>query len=124
MSSKVVYRLCLAIEKIDQIFDICEEKGTVEALKDEKLAKPAIMKHFDVIHQQFEKMEKAQEYKTLSRFDQKDLKGIRSIRNWSSHDYDNIENEIIEKIIREILPNFKKSIQEVLKETKKDLQKD
>ncbi|WP_229770931.1 HepT-like ribonuclease domain-containing protein [Campylobacter portucalensis] len=79
------------------------------------------MKYFDVIYQQFEKLEKDQEYGVLDKINKDDLNGLRRVRNYSSHDYDNIENEIIEDAIRNNLPKFKKNIQEVLKETKKEL---
>lgn len=121
---KAVRRLELAIEKIEDIENICKIKGVKKALEDESILKPAIMKHFDIIHQQFEKLEKDQEYKILSKFDKDELKGLRQVRNWSSHDYDNIENEIIEKTIHMKLPKLKENIQEVLEEIKKELCKD
>ncbi|PPB66125.1 HepT-like ribonuclease domain-containing protein [Campylobacter hyointestinalis] len=124
MSNKIIYRLELAIEKIDQVFEVCKPKGITAALKDELLTKPAIMKHIDVVYQQFDKLEKAQEYHVLDKFSKDDLKGIRNIRNWSSHDYDNIQNEIIENVIRTNLPKLKQNLQKVLEETKKELCKD
>lgn len=48
MRNKTITRLELAIQKIDQIFEICKPKGVTEALKDELLKKPAIMKHIEV----------------------------------------------------------------------------
>ena len=62
MSDKVIYRLELAITRIDQIFEICKPRGVTTALEDELLAKPAIMKHIDVVSEQFKKLEKAREY--------------------------------------------------------------
>lgn len=106
------------------LLEVCRPRGVAAALEDELLAKPAIMKHFDVIHQQFEKLEKAQEYNILSKIDKDDLKGLKQVRNWSSHDYDNIENEIIEHAIHTKLPKLKENIQKVLKETKKDMCED
>ncbi|WP_258523502.1 HepT-like ribonuclease domain-containing protein [Campylobacter hyointestinalis] len=117
--SSCIKRLETAVEKIEEIEKICNLKGVAKALEDELLAKPAIMKHFDVIHQQFEKLEKAQEYNILSKIDKDDLKGLKQVRNWSSCDYDNIENEIIEHAIHTKLPKLKENIQKVLKETKK-----
>jgi len=37
---KIIYRLELAVEKIDQVFEICKPKGVTAALEDELLAKP------------------------------------------------------------------------------------
>lgn len=119
--SKAIRRLETAIEKIEAIEQICSIKGVTKALEDESILKPAIMKHFDVIHQQFKKLERDQEYKVLSKFDKVELRGVRDMRNISSHDYDNIQNEIVEETIRKDLPKLKESIQEVLKETKKEL---
>jgi len=118
---KIIYRLELAVEKIDQVFEICKPKGVTAALEDELLAKPAIMKHIDVVYQQFKKLEEAQEYHILDKFKKEDIKGIRDIRNWSSHNYDNIQNEIIEDVIRTDLPNLKENLQKVIKETKQEL---
>jgi len=42
------------------VFLICEN-GVVAALKDELLTRPAVMKHIEVLHQQFEKLENAGE---------------------------------------------------------------
>lgn len=122
--SSCIKRLETAVEKIEEIEKICKLKGVAKALEDESILKPAIMKHFDVIHQQFEKLEKAQEYHILSKIDKDDLKGLKQVRNWSSHDYDNIENEIIEHAIHTKLPKLKENIQKVLKETKKDMCED
>ncbi|QKF65199.1 HepT-like ribonuclease domain-containing protein [Campylobacter corcagiensis] len=119
--SKGITRLDRAIQKIEEIEEICELKGVDKALEDELLAKPAIMKHLDVIHQQFEKLEKDQEYEILSKFDKDELKGLRQVRNWSSHNYDNIKNQFVKNAIEVNLPKLKESIQEVLKETKKEL---
>lgn len=124
MSDKIIYRLELAVEKIEEIEKICSLKGVTKALEDESILKPAIMKHFDVIYQQFEKLEKDQEYQILGKFDKEELKGLRRVRNWSSHDYDNIQNEIIEETIHRDLPKFKENLQKVIKETKQELCED
>lgn len=121
---KVIRRLSVAIEKIEEIEKICSIKGVKKALEDESILKPAIMKHIDVIYQQFEKLEKEQEYTTLGKIDKNELRGLRQVRNWSSHDYDNIENEIIESAIHTNFPKLKENIQEILQETKKDIRKD
>lgn len=122
--SSCIRRLETAVEKIEEIEKICNLKGVAKALEDELILKPAIMKHFDVIHQQFEKLEKDQECHILSKIDKDDLKGLRQVRNWSSHDYDNIENEIIERAIHTKLPKLKENIQKVIKETKQELCED
>ncbi|CUU72524.1 Protein of uncharacterised function DUF86 [Campylobacter hyointestinalis subsp. hyointestinalis] len=122
--SSHVRRLETAVEKIEEIEKICNLKGVTKALEDESILKPAIMKHFDVIYQQFEKLEKDQEYQILGKFDKEELKGLRRVRNWSSHDYDNIQNEIIEETIHKDLPKLKENIQKVLKETKKEMCED
>ncbi|PPB51644.1 hypothetical protein [Campylobacter hyointestinalis] len=122
--SKVIKRLETAIEKIEQIEKICNLKEVQKALEDELILKPAIMKHFDVIYQQFKKINDDQEYKILSKFDKDELRGLSEFKKWSLCDCDNIENEIIEDTMRNDLPNFKKNIQKVLQETKKELCKD
>lgn len=52
----------------------------------------------------------------LSKFNQQDLKGLRRVRNKSSHDYDDIQNDIIEDIIHTKLPKLKQNIIENIKQ--------
>lgn len=124
MSNKVIRRLKLAIEKIDLINEICKTKGISEALEDELLTKPAIMKHFDVIHQQFKKIEEEGNKEALNGLKEKDLKGIRDIRNFSSHDYDNINKNIVKDAIEKELPSLKEDLQKIVKEKEKTICKD
>ena len=124
MTDKILYSLELSIKKIDQIFEICKPKGVTAALEDELLTKPAIMRHIDIIYLQLKKLEKAREYRILDKFDQKDLKEIMDIGYQSSHNYDEIRNETVEKVIRTNLPSLKENLQKVIKETKQELCED
>lgn len=104
-------RLEAVFEKIDFIEAIVQNyKTTTSALEDEKMAKPAILMHFIGIAEQFSKL-KSEEL--IQNFDN-DIKGAMSIRNFIAHDYDGVNLIIVEKTIKEILPNLKKRIEKIL----------
>ncbi|NLK66583.1 MAG: hypothetical protein GX282_03815 [Campylobacteraceae bacterium] len=74
MSEKIISRLELALKKIEHINKVCDKVGVVKALEDETLLKPALMMHIDIIYQQIAKLEQANEYEILSKFDKEACK--------------------------------------------------
>lgn len=62
---------------------------------------------FDIIYRQLKKLEKVEECHVLEKFKKEDLKGIRDIRNWSSRDYENMQNKMMEEMIHRELPKLK-----------------
>ena len=94
-------RLNLILRKLEFIQEICDEEGIVGALEDMRQKRPAILMHFTSIAEQFSKL-KEQHY--LARFDKDDIKGAIDTRNFIAHDYEGINDAIIEYIIRERVP--------------------
>lgn len=113
--NKTINRLNKALDEIGFIIEICEKAGIVFALEERKILKPAITQHFTTLHEQFSKIEKSKDKEILNYFSNKDLNGLKSIRNISSHDYDNLDSSRMECTIRNNLPNFKKDIEKCIK---------
>ena len=114
-------RLEEMLERIEKIEQICEsKKGISTALSDDTQAQPAIIMHLIVMQEQIAKLEKNAEYDILNKFSKESLKGLSAIRNIASYDYEGINFAIIENVIRQHLPDFKKNLQIVLKDLKND----
>jgi len=103
-------------KKLSSIFTIVQRhQGIVEALSDEVEAQPAILMLFIAIAEQFTKLQSSNS-NVLKNFQESDLKGIASVRNFIAHDYDGIQLAIIESTIRHKLPQTLQIINTILKE--------
>lgn len=101
-------------KKLNSIFEIAKRhNGIVKALSDEVEAQPAILMLLIATAEQFNKLQKMNSI-LLSNFDDTDLKGISSIRNFIAHDYDGVQLAIIESTIRHKLPNVLQIINNIL----------
>ena len=78
---------------------------------EDKIVKPAIRMNLVRIAEQFSKLKDENEFKILENFSNEDLKGISAVRNYIAHDYDSVDDEIIEDVVRVNLPALKKIIQ-------------
>jgi uncharacterized protein with HEPN domain len=97
------------IEDIEFILNSTDLKIT-QVLED-KIVKPAIRMNLIRIAEQFSKLKDENEFKILENFSNEDLKGISAVRNYIAHDYDSVDDEIIEDVVRVNLPALKKIIQ-------------
>lgn len=113
--SKALDRLHKIYNAIDDINFILDEDNLkiTQAIKD-KLVKPALRMNLVRIAEQFSKLKDDNEFKILENFKSEDLKGINAVRNYIAHDYDSVDDEIIEDVIRENLPELKKNILKLL----------
>ena len=113
--SKAIDRLHKIRSAIDDINFVFNEKDLkiTQAIKD-KLVKPAIRMNLVRIAEQFSKLKDDNEFKILKNFKNEDLKGINAVRNYIAHDYDSVDDEIIEDVIRENLPELSKEINKLL----------
>ncbi|MFP4333780.1 MAG: DUF86 domain-containing protein [Campylobacterales bacterium] len=103
------------IEKITFIEEIVKQYGSVESsLEDAILSRAAILMHLETIAEQFEKLSENGFFEVLSRFDANDIKGIRRVRNYIAHQYDEVDDDIIMDIIKERLPVIKLSCKKLL----------
>lgn len=95
---KALERIKKSVTKIELIEKILAEfDGTISvALQDEVKSKPAILMHIVSIAEQMKKIEDEQNTEILQYFEKADLKGLADVRNFITHDYDGIDQGIIE----------------------------
>ena len=117
MSKESISKVYLILEKIEYIEQIVSDNsGIVKALEDSITARPAILMHLTAIAEQFNKLKKDHADEILNAFDDKDVKGMYDVRTYIAHDYEGVNLSIVEWIIRNGLPKFKKQCQEIIKE--------
>ena len=93
-------------KKLNSIFEVIDRHdGIVKALSDEVEAQPAILMLLIATAEQFNKLQNINST-LLNSFEDADLKGISSVRNFIAHDYDGVQLAIIESTIRHKLPNI------------------
>ena len=115
-SPKALSRIEIIKKKIDFIYNIVAEKGSViQALEDEQNARASILMHLTSIAEQFDKLLHSGELDILSNFDKQDIKGTYELRNFIAHDYEGIDFHIVEDVIVERLPIIMDSVEKVLK---------
>ena len=101
-----------SIEDIEYILDDFDVKIT-KAIEN-KIIKPAIRMHLVKIAEQFSKLKDENAFKILENFSDADLRGISAVRNYIAHDYDSVDDNIIEDAIRNDLPNIKEQAKKLI----------
>lgn len=103
--------LCI-LEKIEDIeyFVFQKDNKIMLALQD-RILKPAIRMQLISIAEQFNKLKEENEFELLSQIDKNDLRGLNAVRNFIAHDYDSVDDEILETVLRVHLPKIKKQLQ-------------
>jgi len=106
--SKALERVKKIIKSIDDIEFILDD-ANIKLTKaiESKIIKPAIRMHIVKIAEQFTKLKDDNAFKVLEKFSDKDLRGISAVRNYIAHDYDSIDDHLIEDTIRYDLPRIK-----------------
>ncbi len=66
------------------------------------------------IAEQFNKLKEENEFELLSKFDKDDLRGLNALGNFIAHDYDSVDDEILEVVLRKQIPRLKKQIENIL----------
>jgi len=105
-----------SLDDIHYIMDSVDFKIT-RAIED-KILKPAVRMHIVKIAEQFNKLKEENEFKTLEVFDSNDLRGLNAVRNFIAHDYDSVDDSIIEDVVRINLPEIQKVIKSLMVDTK------
>jgi len=82
------------------------------ALED-RILKPAIRMQIISIAEQLNKLKDENEFELLSKIDKNDLRGLNSIRNFIAHDYDSVDDEILEVVLRVHIPKIKEQINNI-----------
>ena len=107
-----IEKIVKSIEDIEFILDDFNVKLT-EAIEN-KIIKPAIRMHIVKIAEQFNKLKDENAFKILENFSDNDLRGISAVRNYIAHDYDSVDDHIIEDTIRYDLPTIKAKAEKIL----------
>jgi len=108
-------RLQSIISKIDDIeYFISQKDGKIVQALEDRVLKPAIRMQIISIAEQFNKLKDENEFELLSQIDKIDLKGLNAVRNFIAHDYDSVDDEIIETVLRVHIPKIKLQIQKIL----------
>ncbi|SQC36408.1 Protein of uncharacterised function DUF86 [Helicobacter fennelliae] len=110
-------------ERIAYILELCNEMGIVKALKDVKEKQPAIVMHLIVINENLQKLQDSFDINMTDIFTKEDIRGLKAIRNIASHDYEGLNLEIIEDVIRFKLPPIQVKIDEFLAHTSSKIKK-
>ena len=112
---KKMIRLKNMLTKIDDIeYYIFQKNGKViEALSD-RILKPAIRMQIIALSEDFTKLTQDGEFDLLINFNKNDIKALNAVRNFITYDYDSVDDEILELVIRNHLPKIKETIQNIL----------
>ncbi len=80
----------------------------------DRILRPAIRMQIVSIAEQFNKLKDENEFELLSKIDKRDLKGLNAVRNFIAHDYDSVDDDILEVVLRVHIPKIKEQIEKVL----------
>lgn len=108
-SERERYLLNKIVEKIDHIERVSQhyDSSIINALEDPILGRAALLMHLEAIAEQFEKLFENSAFDILKAYDKEDIKGLRRVRKYIAHQYDDVDNEIILDIINTRLPIIK-----------------
>ena len=101
-------RLELIIEKINDIeFFIAQKNNKIIPALEDRILKPAIRMQIISISEQFNKLKEENEFELLAQIDKDDLRGLNAVRNFIAHDYDSVDDRILETVLRVHIPKIK-----------------
>ncbi len=97
-------------KRIEAIFEICEANGGItQALNDDKFCEPAIIFHLIICKEDIDKIVyDGGSLKDI--FSQKDIIGLKAIKNATKPDFKDISLAVVEKIINYYLTPLKQKI--------------
>jgi len=118
--SKTYGRLISIKQSLEDItFILNQSDFKITQSIEDKILKPALRMHIIKIAEQFNKLKEENAFKILEMFDEKDLRGISAIRNFIAHDYDSVDDSIIEDVLRHNFPKLKSDVEKILEEMDK-----
>ncbi len=112
---KVRTRIERMVRRIEDIEFFLKQKDgkIVEALQD-RILKPAIRMQLINLSEDFTKLANEGAFDVLSRFDPNEIKGLNAVRNFIAHDYDSVDDEILELVLRKHLPRIKERLLDIV----------
>ena len=109
-------RLQGMLHKIEDIeYFIAQKNGKIVAALTDRTLKPAIRMQLIALSEDFTRLAQEGAFKTLSHFSPSDIKGLNAVRNFIAHDYDSVDDDILELVLRDHLPKIKEGILEALR---------
>ena len=117
-----VERLKKISQKIDAIFKNCQN-GISQALRDEDTLQGAIMMKFVNIDELIKGIQKSNDLEALAIFDKDEIGAFNKTRNIASHEYEEIDFELIQMAIEKSLPHLKSKIDNAIKSYYENLEK-
>jgi len=109
-------RIELMLKRIDDIrYFVSRSNGKIVDALHDRILKPAIRMQLIALSEDFTKLMQAGAYDILSHFDPKDIKGLNDVRNFIAHDYDSVDDEILEIVLRKHLPLLENGLLEARK---------
>ncbi len=113
--SRASLRLESIMESIEDIaFTLRENDLKITQAIEDRILKPAVRMHLVKIAEQFSKLKEDNAFSILSCFEANDLRGVAAVRNYIAHDYDSVDDGIIDEVIRFDLPRIKSTIATIL----------
>ena len=107
-------RIKSILEKINDIEYFIEQKnGKIIPALEDRILKPAIRMQIISIAEQFNKLKDDNEFELLSKIDKTDLRGLNAVRNFIAHDYDSVDDEILETVLRIHIPKIKLQLEKL-----------
>jgi uncharacterized protein with HEPN domain len=109
-----IRKIEMSLRDIEFILHGVDLKVT-KAIEDAVL-KPAIRMHITRIAEQFDKLKKENEFELLEHFSKDDLRGLSAVRNFIAHDYDSVDDLIIENALKYNFPKIKEIVLQLLED--------
>ena len=114
-NEEAIVRFRTIIDKIEDIQSIIQRHGAITLALNDFEGQPALLMLLVAIAEQFHKLKKCCYEELIHHFDENDIKGIYDIRVFIAHDYEGVNLAIIERVIREKLPQLKAITEAIVK---------
>jgi len=105
---KRLEKILLSIDDID--YFVKQKNGKIIPALEDRVLRPAIRMKIITIAEQFNKLKEENAFEILSHFDKEDLRGLNAVRNFIAHDYDSVDDEILELVLRKHLPQIRQTV--------------
>ncbi len=113
-NDEAIIRFQTIIDKIEDIEAIISRHGAITRALGDFEGQPALLMLLVAIAEQFHKLKNCCYEELIHHFDENDIKGIYDIRVFIAHDYDGVNLAIIERVIREKIPQLKAIAEEIV----------
>jgi len=102
------------IEDIE--YFLSQKEGKIVSALNDRILKPAIRMQLIALSEDFTRLTQEGAYQILSHFDPEEIRGLNAVRNFIAHDYDSVDDEILELVLRKHLPQIKNKLLSILSE--------